>query len=109
MQDSNTKRFAKLNESDINKSLSEKNSKSTKKTLKIAKNLFLGFVNTNFPEFNNCLTDRTGNDSAQTPDKAKLDKAVGQFFANVRTKEGRTDHGLPDPMRCNRTPGKPYS
>ena len=29
------------------------------------------------------------NDSAQTPDKAKLDKAVGQIFANVRTKEGQ--------------------
>ena len=32
-------------------------------------------------------SDRTGNDSA--PDKAKIDKAVGQFFANVRTKEGQ--------------------
>ena len=87
MQDSNIRRFAKLNESDINKLLSEKDSKSTKKSLKIAKNLFLDFVNTNFPELNDCLTDRTGNDSA--PDKAKLDKAVGQFFDNVRTKEGQ--------------------
>ena len=89
MQDSKTKRFAKLNESDINKLLSEKDSKSTKKSLKIAKMLFLDFVNTNFPELSDCLTDRTGNDSAQTPDKVKLDKAVGQFFANVRTKEGQ--------------------
>ena len=84
MQDSNTSRFAKLNESDINKLLSEKDWKSTKKK-------HLDFVNTNFPELSDCLTDRTGtgNDFAQTPDKAKLDKAVRQFFANVRTKEGK--------------------
>ena len=65
-----------LNESDINKLLSEKDSKSTKKNLKIAKNLFLDFVNTNFPKLSDCLSDRTGNDSAQTPDKTKLDKTV---------------------------------
>ena len=65
----------------------KRNQKATKKSLKIAKILHLDFVNTNFPELSDCLTDRIGNDSAQTPDKAKLDKAVGQFFSNVRTKE----------------------
>ena len=96
MHDSNTRRFAKLNESDINKLLSEKDSKSTKKSLKIAKNLFLDFLNTNFLELSEYFTDRTGNDSAETPDKAKLDRKLLDNF--LLMSEQKKDKDFKNPL-----------
>ena len=81
------KRFATLADSDIQKLVEDKDSVNTKRQVKLSKNLFLQFIGEIDADMAAVLKMEC-RPTVSVIDKTSLDKYLGQFCANVRTKTG---------------------